>query len=152
MSLGHFMAVYKISLVMAGSRDAAELAIIDMIAHSEDKNWGCRSKFEFSNIIGSRNRRVILAAVDGDTVGYVHAILKGTAKKRYMWIEDIYVVKSFRRLDIARKLIDFATKSFEAKIDFVALLTFNRNVGIFRKLGFKRTMNYMSMDLQIDKK
>jgi predicted N-acetyltransferase YhbS len=134
-----------IQIRFAKAEDAKELEEIDKIAHRELKWWGMVKASEFKNIIRKSNKRLIVAVLEGTIIGYLHSRFDREKDKKVVWIEDIYVLKEFRERHIAKKLISFFIKLHKSKAEGVALLTGDRNVKIFEKLGFEKSMNYMSI-------
>lgn len=68
-------------------------------------------------------------------------------KKGRLWIEDVYVLPDYRKRRVAKTML---TKSLSIwkDIQSASLLTPNKNIKIFNKMGFKRVMNYMSLTLK----
>ncbi len=123
--------------------DATELAKIDLIAHSELKWWNPNSRSDFISIIKNKKQVYITAKEKGKIIGYLS--LRKDKDSRWLWLEDIYVLKEWRNKGIAKTLIKEALKYKNRKTPKrkMVLLTADRNLNIFKKLGFKKTMNFM---------
>lgn len=127
----------------ASVKDAYELSHIDKIANSEIKGWSPNSKNEFVSIIKKRKQILILARENGIVIGYLS--MRKDKDSRWLWIEDVYVLGKWRKKGIAKALIkemlDYHRKKLARRK--IVLLTSDRNLEIFNKMGFKKTMNFM---------
>jgi len=133
----------KIKIRYGALQDADGLEGMDRIAHKERKSWAIRSAREYREIIKDSEKRVIIAELDGRLIGYLHSMVKNN--REIIWLEDIYVIKSYRKRGVAKKLVKKFVGMQRGKFRGIALLTPDRNVRIFERLGFKKSMNYMSM-------
>ncbi len=124
-------------------KDVVELAKMDLIAYSEFKGWSPNSKSDFRNIIKKSKQPIILAKEKRNIVGY--ASLRIDKKKKWVWLENLYVLKEWRKKGVARYLIKGIINYHHKKTPKkgVVLLTADRNLDIFKKLGFQKTMNFM---------
>lgn len=123
----------QITIRKTTAKDVKDLVQIDKQAKKEIKGWHPRSSKEFHKII----RGVFVAVQKKNIVGYAN-IRKEAGK---LWLEDIYVVKEFRREGVAKHLL----KKIKGTNKHLVLLTANRNKKIFERLGFRKTMNYMEL-------
>lgn len=138
----------RVKIAVANGSDAHELASLDKLAHQEDEEWGLRTRSEFLAITESHTKSILLARLRGKLVGYAYVKLKRSRKGLFLWIEDVYVLEQFRKKHVAKRLIETAINLWKPKIRHASLLTSNKNVKIFSKLGFRRVMNYMSFRLR----
>lgn len=131
----------KISLSFATAKDAQMLNLFDHEAHKQMKWWGIRPESKYQRLLRKVSRhRVILARHQGRLIGYLYARIK---KEGRLWIEDVYVLPDYRKQRIAKRMITKSLRIWKG-IETASLLTTNKNVKVFNKMGFKRVMNYMS--------
>ena len=105
--------------------------------------------------IGSEDATVIVAERDGEIGGYVFAGLEDRSWKELRdacgYIEDIVVRESARGSGVARLLMNAAIEWLRSRgAPRVLLLTATPNTGaqeLFTKMGFRRTMIEMTMEL-----
>lgn len=121
--------------------DAKELEEIDKIGNKELANWLPNKKNDFIRLI--RNKLIIVAKENNKVVGYLS--LRPDKESKWLWVEDVYVIKNWRKKGISklliRELIKYKNKEFPKRK--LVLLTTGKNVKIFKKLGFKKTLNFM---------
>jgi N-acetylglutamate synthase-like GNAT family acetyltransferase len=128
----------------AKREDCKKLAEISMIAHNELKGWTFEDAQRFQKIVKDVKQKIYVAIKESTIIGYVHT--EWYPEKRRLYIEDIFVRKEERRKRIATLLIKKAIKAYtKRKHVNIVLLTADRNVTIFEKVGFKKTMNYMEL-------
>lgn len=127
----------------ATAKDSDELAKIDSIAHSELTGWTPNNKLDFDNIIKKQKQIIILAKEKNNLLGYFS--LRKDKESNWLWLEDMYVLQKWRKKGIAHKLIkevlNYHSKNASKRI--LVLLTSSKNIIIFKKLGFNKTMNFM---------
>jgi ribosomal protein S18 acetylase RimI-like enzyme len=128
-------------LSWASKKDVPELVNIDKIANSHDSGWLLQSAKEFYSVIRESKYLTVIARVDGKAVGYLQSGFRNT--KRHMWIENVIVLEEFRNRGIARMMVNKFVSHWKSKIDHIVLITEDRNMGVFRALGFEKEMNYM---------
>ena len=123
-------------------KNANDLEILSRESHKEFKYWTYENKKSFRKILKKKNEGIYIAKIGNKIVGYLH--FEYIKEKRRLWIEQIYVLREFRKNNVAKNLIIKLIKKWR-KIKFIniVLLTADRNVKIFEKLRFRKTMNYM---------
>jgi len=135
--------ICKMKIEYAKIRDTQELADIDKIGNKELKGWSPNSKLDFIKNIKKLKYKIIIAKEKNKIIGYLS--LRLDKDSRWIWVEDVYVIKDLRNKGIAgdliRKAINFRNDKFPARR--LVLLTPDRNLNIFSRLGFKKTMNFM---------
>lgn len=121
--------------------DAKELEKIDEIGGRELPNWLPNKKNDFIKLI--KKKSIIVAKENNKILGYLSC--RPDKESRWLWLEDVYVLKNFRNKGIAgllvKEVIKYKNKKFPKRK--LVLLTSDRNVKIFNKLRFKKTMNFM---------
>jgi len=81
---------------------------------------------------------------------YINPNLKEKYGKKYrISLESIYGKKEYRNKGISNKLVsklrEYRKNNYwKEKIQSIELLTEDKNIKIFEKLGFKKVMNYMT--------
>ena len=80
-----------------------------------------------------------------EAVGYIET--EFDAGKEIVWIKNIFVLRKYRKKNIARELIKKITRYWKKKTRLLVLLTADRNLKIFQKLGFNKTMNYLVQEI-----
>ena len=111
--------------------DAKELEEIDKIGNKELANWLPNKKNDFIRLI--RNKLIIVAKENNKVVGYLS--LRPDKESKWLWVEDVYVIKNWRKKGISklliRELIKYKNKEFpKRKLD---LLTTRKNLKIYKK-------------------
>jgi ribosomal protein S18 acetylase RimI-like enzyme len=134
----------SIRIGFAGLKDIKELSEIEKAANKEHSSWIIRRRYEFRQLIDKK--RVLVARRGGSIAGYINFKKPTGKKEKSLWLEDIYVKKESRRMHVAKAMIYYLIRHFDIK--YVALLTPDRNMKIFRRMGFKKPMNWMSLDLR----
>ena len=131
-----------ISIEFAKTKDAEQLAEIDSIGNKEISGWAPNNKSDFVKLIKNHNS-IIVARENNKIVGYLSS--RPDKESKWLWVEDIYVKKDFRKKGISKLLIKRISNYHKEKMKKrkLVLLTADRNLEIFRKLGFKKTMNFM---------
>ena len=121
--------------------NSKELEEIDKIGNSELPNWLPNKKNDFVKLI--KKKSIIVAKDNHHIIGYLS--LRPDKASRWLWLEDIYTLKNFRNKGVARllvrKLVEYKNKKFPKRK--LVLLTADKNIKIFNKLGFKKTLNFM---------
>ena len=131
----------NLEIRFARDNDCAGLEKLDKKAHKEIKWWEHQNRREFEKIIRSNNFLTLVAEDNGLIVGYLQATLKFDDSA--LWIEDIYVDKKYRRKGVASRLLDKFTDHWKGKKKSIVLITSDKNVKIFDKIGFTKRANYM---------
>ncbi len=133
----------KIKIEYARLKDAKELADIDKIGNLEFKGWSPNTVSDFTEIIKKSKQNIILARANNKIIAYLSS--RKDKDSRWLWLEDLYVLKSWRRKGVAKMLIKELLKYHHnnAPKRKIVLLTADRNLDIFMKLGFHKTMNFM---------
>ena len=123
--------------------DAKKLAEIDKVANAELSGWKPNNKSDFMKIIKKNKNSIIVARENNNVVGYLSS--RPDKDSKWLWVEDVYVLKNYRRKNVSKKLISKLVDYHKKKIPKrrIVLLTPDRNINIFRKLGFQKTMNFM---------
>jgi ribosomal protein S18 acetylase RimI-like enzyme len=129
----------KLSWVTADDIDG--LVKLDKIAHKENKFWNIQSKAQFKKVVKRSKFLTIIAKNNQTPIGYLQSGLKNT--KLHVWIDDIYVIKEFRKKGIAKMLVNKFVNHWKNKVNYIVLITEDKNIKIFEKLGFEKEMNYM---------
>ena len=156
----------------ATTRDANSLDELDRSAWEEIKNWSLQTKQNFKRSLKNQKFYFLIASEDKKDVGYLESEYDKENSGNYVtnspefsngqflrtsnitnrivhkekddvWLKNIYVLKKFRKKNIARYLIKKCCDYWKKKIDLILLLTADRNLEIFERLGFNKTMNYM---------
>jgi GNAT superfamily N-acetyltransferase len=125
----------------AKEKDAALLAKIDKVAFKEMKTWALQKEKDFARSLRKKDFYFVIAYYGNEPAGYIES--EFDAPKEIVWIKNIYVFKKFRRKKIAKEIIQHVTRHWKNKTNLMVLLTSDRNLEIFRRLGFKKTMNYL---------
>jgi len=132
----------KIKINYARISDSKELAKIDVIGNKELRGWEPNSQSDFIKIIKKAKYAIIIARVHEKIVGYLTSRLDRDSK--WIWVEDVYVLKSYRKSNVAKELVKKLVNYWKKKSKRnIILLTGEKNLKIFNKMGFKKTMNFM---------
>jgi ribosomal protein S18 acetylase RimI-like enzyme len=137
--------VIKIS--WATINNVKDLVELDTIANKEKRWWEIQSKNKFGKVIKKSKFLTIIAKIDQKPIGYLQSGLKNT--QVHVWIDNIYVVKEFRKKGIAKLLVNKFVNHWKRKDNNIVLITADSNLKVFEKLGFKKQMNYMGYTKQI---
>ena len=129
----------------ASVRDVCVLAELDKLAHKEMKVWALQSEKDFTRSLRKKDFYFLIGYIKNHAVGYVET--EYDAPKEIVWIKNIFVKKEYRKKKIARQLIQHITRYWKRKTRLMVLLTADRNLGIFERLGFKKTMNYLVQEI-----
>lgn len=122
--------------------DAGELEKVSRIVHQEFSHWSFENKKKFTKTLSDRYKGIYIAQLDNRIIAYLH--YEYVKEKRRLWIEQLYVLKEYRKKGIAEILMKKAIDKFKKiKHISIVLLTADRNLEVFDKLGFKKTMNYL---------
>tara|TARA_Y100000004_G_C8661643_1_gene305446 strand:- start:15 stop:494 length:480 start_codon:yes stop_codon:yes gene_type:complete len=150
-----------ILILRATPKYAKNLYELDKFAEKEIKWWVVPSLDDQKSLIKNKKNLILLAKNDEEFVGFLYAQLKnyGTylnpklkekyGKKYRISLERIYVKKEYRNKGISNKLVsklrEYRKNNYwKEKIQGIELLTEDKNIKIFEKLGFKKVMNYMN--------
>ena len=124
-------------------KDATELAEVDKIGDNELNGWLPNKKQDFARIIKKSKNSIILAKNKNKIVGYLSS--RPDKESKWLWVEDIYILKNWRKKGLAKllikKLVKYKNKKFKKRK--IVLLTGNKNSKVFGRIGFKKTMNFM---------
>ncbi len=98
-------------------------------------------KKEFNNAIKSRKHLILFAIEDKKIVGYLHGTFFSNPYRKGGYIEDIFVIKEFRRKGFAKKMINEFIKILKNKgykKIHLSVNTKNTNaIKLYKKLGFE---------------
>ncbi len=135
----------EFTIRVANSKDIVDLLELEKEAHSEISWWKKQTKKEFLHSMSVSKYNVMVAIHNGKVVGYVQGELniRGYGRFKSLFLENIYVLKKYRRRGVARLLVQMFTAYWCKKRKYVELMTTKKNRKIFEKLGFKWTMVYM---------
>ncbi len=122
-------------------KDAESLANLDKIAYREIKGWALQSKRNFEKTLGNKKFYFLMSLEKNRDIAYLES--EYDKEKDAVWLKNIYVMKEFRKKNIAKHLIKKCSNYWRKKTNIIILLTADRNFKIFEKLGFNKTMNYM---------
>jgi len=138
-----------IIILRATPKYAKNLYELDKFAEKEIDWWSARSEKSYFDIIKNKKNLILVAKNGEEFVGYLCAILRNYENKFRISLEDIYVKKEYRNKGISNNLVsklrEYRKNNYwKEKIQGIELLTEDKNVKIFEKLGFKKVMNYMN--------
>jgi len=139
-----------IIILRATPKYAKKLYELNKFAEKEIKWWVAPSLDDQKLFIKNKKNLILLAKKDEESVGFLYAQLKEKYGKKYrISLEDIYVKKEYRNKGISTKLVsklrEYRKNNYwKEKIQGIELLTEDKNIKIFEKLGFKKVMNYMN--------
>jgi len=122
-------------------RDINDIIHLNKIYHKENNFWIVPSKYGQHKLIKKSKYLTLVARDNEKLVGYLQSGLRNN--KIHFWIEDIIVLKEFRRKGIAKLLVRKFVKHWNKRVENIVLITSDRNLKIFKKLGFRKEMNYM---------
>jgi len=141
-----------IIILRATPKYAKNLYELDKFAEKEIKWWVAPSLDYQKSLIKNKKNLILLAKNEEELVGFLYAQLKEKYGKKYrISLEDIYVKKEYRNKGISTKLVsklrEYRKNNYwKEKIQGIELLTEDKNIKIFEKLGFRKEMNYMSSE------
>jgi len=141
-----------IIILRATPKYAKKLYELNKFAEKEIKWWVAPSLDDQKLFIKNKKNLILLAKKDEESVGFLYAQLKEKYGKKYrISLEDIYVKKEYRNKGISTKLVsklrEYRKNNYwKEKIQGIELLTEDKNIKIFEKLGFRKGMNYMSSE------
>jgi N-acetylglutamate synthase-like GNAT family acetyltransferase len=130
-----------IQIRKATRKDVNDLVKLDRLANKEKKWWTPQTKRKFIEVINKKS--IIILQNNKEIMGYLQSRLN--KKTQSITIESIYVAVSFRRSGAAKKLIHYLIRSWHNKIKIFELITSDENMKVFKKLGFKKTANFMRL-------
>ena len=135
----------KIKIRPATPKDIHGLLEVEEEANHEIKWWEKQSKKEFLHSMRVSKYNIIVAELNNKIIGYVQAELniRGYGRFKNLFLENIYVLKKYRRKGIAKLLVKEFAKHWCTKGKNIELVTTRSNMAVFKKLGFKWTMVYM---------
>lgn len=119
--------------------------VLELFVQADFTEFTCDLEWLRDAIAGSVSA---VAAVDGNNniVGFIRALGDGVSD---CYIQDCVVHKSFRKLGIGRKLVEFLKKDLaERGIDWIGLIATPGNADFYRKLGFEILDGYTPMQLK----
>ena len=124
-------------------KDAKDLEDINHLAKNETGWWIPQNENFYERFLRTRNNEIQIAYDGTKIVGFVS--IEYNPQRKSIWINDIYVNSEYREKGIAKQLIEEVLKNWKEKSKSIALFTADRNLSIFEKLGFKKTMNFMEL-------
>ncbi len=134
----------NLNIRWAASSDVNSLLKLDTIAHKEFPEWWDRiSKNELKAVIGRSKFNVMVAIVDGKTVGFTRGLL-AKCEGGNLLLDDEFVVKVYRGKGIGKKMMKIFLAKWKGKAKLATLYTKDFNVKKFERMGFKKKMNTMS--------
>ena len=133
----------RFKIKIANKNNIKDIVNLDRIAHKEFSWWITKDSKFFRKFLGNRNNQILIAEKDGRIIGYLG--LEYNKDRKSTWLNEIYVVKKERENYVAKKLVKEALKNWKKKSKSIVLLTADRNLAIFEKLGFQKTMNFMEL-------
>ena len=125
-------------------KDVKNLEKINLIAQKDTKWWIPQNASFYKKFLKNKDNAVYLAFDKDNLVGFLS--LEFSKERKSTSINDLYVLKEFRNKKIAKKLIQLVLKDWRIRSKSIVLLTADRNLLIFKKLGFKKTMNFMEFE------
>ena len=128
---------------IANKNNIKDIVNLDRIAHKEFSWWIPNNAKFFRKFLGNKNNQILIAEKDGMIIGYLG--LEFNKGRKSTWLNEIYVIKKERKNYIAKKLVKEALRNWKKKSKSIVLLTADRNLEIFEKLGFQKTMNFMEL-------
>jgi|SRR3989338_210881 len=134
-----------IKIKRVGEKEAPILAEMDKEAYREMKVWTLQTQKDFAESLRRENFYFLIAYSGKEAVGYIET--EFDAGKEIVWIKNIFVLRKYRKKNIARELIKKITRYWKKKTRLLVLLTADRNLKIFQKLGFNKTMNYLVQEI-----
>ena len=129
----------------ADVKDATDLAVLDSLAHREMKIWALQKEKDFARSLCKKDYYFLIAHDGKGAVGYIET--EFDPPKEIVWIKNIFITKKYRKKRIARQMIQQITRYWGRKTRLLVLLTADRNLKIFEKLGFTKTMNYLVQEI-----
>lgn len=127
-------------------RNAGDLAELDSLAWREIKTWSLQSKQDFEKSLRKKRFYFLIASEDEKKIGYLE--FEYDKEKDAVWIKNIYVLKEYRKNNIAKQLIKKYCDNWKNMTNLIILLTADKNVRIFEELEFNKTMNYMVKEIR----
>jgi GNAT superfamily N-acetyltransferase len=135
----------KTTIRWAKTADLESLLKIDRLANREFPSW-C-SRLEASKArksIGQSKFNILIAETDGKVIGFLRGEL---SEKRKLTLEDMFVLKQLRGQGLGKQMMKVFLKKWKGKASSVGLHTKDFNVRKFKRMGFKKKMNFMSRKL-----
>lgn len=127
----------------ANQKDVKLLEDINLVAKKEQGWWIPQNRNFYRKFLKNKNNRLYMAIENNVLLGFLS--LEYNQERKSTWINDIYVLPEARKNGIAKKLVEIAIKDWKKRSKSIVLLTADRNLTIFKKLGFKKTMNFMEI-------
>lgn len=134
-----------IEIEYAKEKDFRVLAKMDRIAYEEMKVWTLQTEKDFLKSLRKKDSYFLIAYSGKEPIGYIET--EFDSPKEIVWIKNIFVLRKYRKRDIARKLIQKTTVYWKRKTRLIVLLTADKNLKIFEKLGFRKTANYLMQEI-----
>jgi len=98
-------------------------------------------KKEFNEALKSRKHLILFVKEDKKIIGYLHSTFFSNPYSKGGYVEDIFIIKEFRRKGIAKKLINEFIKILKEKgYKKIHLSVNTKNIGaikLYEKLGFE---------------
>jgi aminoglycoside 6'-N-acetyltransferase I len=96
---------------------------------------------EFSKIIRDKKSLLLIVELNKKLIAYVYSTFFNNAYTKGGYIEDIFVLRAFRRKGVAKSLInhciDVAKKRGYNKVQLSVNIKNKRAIKLYKKLGFK---------------
>ena len=116
---------------------------LDRLGHNELNGWSPNSKIDFAKILRKSPKSIVVARENNKIIGYASS--RADKESKWLWLEDVYVLKNKRKKGVARKLlnkiVEYKKKVMPSRK--LVLLTADINLKVFQKIRFKKTMNFM---------
>ena len=109
-------------------------------------------KKEFKEALSSKNHVILVIERNNRLIGYIHGMYYTNPYSKWGYVEDIFVLKDFRRKGIATALVKEFIKILKKKGYNKLRLSVNtknfRAIKFYKKLGFEISHYDMKKDLK----
>ena len=130
-----------IEISWAKQSDTEDLEAIDEIEHEDNSLWIPQSKADFAKVIKKSAYLTLIAREDEKPIGYLQSGERNT--KKHLWVENVMVLKKYRKQGVARKLVNHFIAHWKDQVDYIVLITPGPHVEAFERMGFEKEMHYM---------
>jgi len=121
--------------------DLKSLVEIDKLANKENSDWISLSLNQFLKI--HINYSIYLAIDNKKIVGYLSTEIKKQNKEEVLFLDNLYILKEYRKKNIAKKLVSLFLKENNGKYRMIKLYSTPSLEPFYKKLGFKT--KYLTM-------
>lgn len=98
-------------------------------------------KKEFKEALSSKNHLILVVEENKELIGYIHGMYYTNPYSKWGYIEDVFVLREFRRKGIASRLIKefirILKKRRYNKIRLSVNIDNTRAIKVYKKLGFE---------------